>query len=47
MHVYSKKDLVEIKDRDIVLSVGVIFLERKLIHAEGIRFLKDYAVFRV
>ena len=36
MHVSSDRDPVEIKGRDNVLSVGGIFLYRKLIHAEGI-----------
>jgi len=36
MHVSSEKGPVEIKGRDIVLSVGGLFLYRKLIHAEGI-----------
>jgi len=36
MHVSSDRDPVEIKGRDSVLSVGGIFLYRKLIHVEGI-----------
>jgi len=36
MHVNSDKDPVEIRGRDIVLSVGGSFLYGKLIHAEGI-----------
>jgi len=44
MHVSSEKDPVEIKDRDIVLSFGGIFLYRKLIHAKGTRFFEDCAV---
>ena len=35
MHVSSVKDPVEIRGRNIVLSVGGFFLYRKLIHAEG------------
>lgn len=36
MHVISVKEPVEIRGWDSVLSVGGIFLYRKLIHAEGI-----------
>jgi len=36
MHVNSVRDPVEIRGKDNVLSVGGIFLYRKLIHAEGI-----------
>jgi len=36
MHVSSVRDPVEIRGRDSILSVGGIFLYRKLIHAEGI-----------
>ena len=44
MHVSSKKQPIEIKGRDNVLSVGRIFLYRKLIHVERINLLQDCAV---
>ena len=44
MHVSSIRDLVEIRWREIVLSVARIFLTEYSLHAEGIVFLKDCAV---
>ena len=44
MHVNSDRDPFEIKGRDNVLSVGGIFLYRKLIHVEGNISLRDCAV---
>ena len=44
MHVYSEKDLVEIKVKDNVLSVACVFSWRKLMHAVKDLILEDCAV---
>ena len=46
MHVNSVRDLVEIRGRDSVLSVGGFFLYRKLIHVEGIISFKFVQLFQ-
>lgn len=44
MHVYCKKDPVEIKVKDSVLSVSCVFSSRKLMHAVKDLILEDYVV---
>ena len=44
MHVYSEKDLVEIKVKDSVLSVACFFSWRKLMHVVKDLILEDYTI---
>ena len=44
MHVILVRDLVEIRWRDNVLLVAIIFHREYSLHVEGIVFLKDCAV---
>ena len=46
MHVYSEKELVEIKVKDSVLSVAHVLSKRKLMHVVKDLILEDCVVLR-